>query len=365
MHRSTNIAQNLFKFPLAIIIIVFLTAANHTPKGYPRSYSDIITAAEREQTIVIYSTTDANEVKGLLDAFRTTYPFLKIDYHELGSTDIYDRIISSSQHQTASADLVWSSAMDLQIKLVNDGHAQAYSSPEKPNLPPWAMWKNEAYGITAEPIVFAYNSKLIDSDYVPQSHYSFMQLLKKHPEYYKGKISTYDPQLSGAGYLHLTQDYEANHDIWSLISAIGATDPSLYASSSVLLDKLVNGEQAIAYNVIGSYALALAERNQDIKVVLPSDYTLVVSRIAIIPNEARHPNAAKLFLDFLLSHAGQTELAQIHMGLGREDVAINQADRPASIVERPVRIGPTLLTYLDQLKRHRFLERWKIAMQGE
>jgi len=30
------------------------------------------------------------------------------------------------------------------VKLVNDGQALTYASPENPSLPKWAVWKNEA-----------------------------------------------------------------------------------------------------------------------------------------------------------------------------------------------------------------------------
>jgi iron(III) transport system substrate-binding protein len=42
--------------------------------------------------------------------------------------------------------------MDLQAKLINDGYAQGYLSPEKPALPATAVWKNMGYGVTAEPV---------------------------------------------------------------------------------------------------------------------------------------------------------------------------------------------------------------------
>ena len=51
--------------------------------------------------------------------------------------------------------------MDLQIKLVNDGYAQTYVSKEIAHIPDWAIWKDEAYAVTAEPIVIVYNKKLV------------------------------------------------------------------------------------------------------------------------------------------------------------------------------------------------------------
>ena len=90
-----------------------------------------------------------------------------------------------------------------------------------------------------------------------------------------------------------------------------------------------------------------------------------MSRIVLIPNEARHPNAAKLLLDFLLSRQGQFALAKAYMGPVRSDVPTHRGTTPAASVARPVRLGPALLANLDQIKRRRFLARWRQALAGK
>ncbi|NEU36662.1 ABC transporter substrate-binding protein, partial [bacterium LRH843] len=40
------------------------------------------------------------------------------------STDLYRRFVAESDAGRPGADLVWSSAMDLQARLINDGYAQ-------------------------------------------------------------------------------------------------------------------------------------------------------------------------------------------------------------------------------------------------
>ena len=335
-----------------------LGAAAAPPKGYPRSYSKIIDAARREQRLIVYSTTGESDVARLLDAFRRHYPFIRLDYREVQSGDLYRRIVAESRRGRPTADIAWSSAMDLQIKLVNDGYAQAYASPEKPNLPEWAIWKNEAYGVTAEPIMFVYNKALMPPGDIPTNHQDLLRLLKSKPLFYRGRVAVPDPIRSGASYLHLTQDYLANRDLWDLAEEFGAVGAVPYQTSRQMLISVAEGKRILAYNVIGSYAMEWQSRDPRIQVVMPRDYTLVISRIAIIPNEARHPNAAKLFLDFLLSRPGQFALSQQYMNPARADVPVHPGSKPATASARPVRVGPTLLANLDQLKRRRFLKDW-------
>src|SRR5688572_5652706 len=170
---------------------VFAGAA--VPAGYPRSYANRVLEANQEGRLSIYSTTDALEVAELLSDFRALYPQITVDYADINSTEVYSRFIAEVAAKEGTADLLWSTAMDLQIKLVNHGYAQAYASPEKPNLPPWAIWKNEAYGTTAEPVVLVYNKRLVPEAEVPRTRADLEHLLTNNPSY-DGKIAMMNPE---------------------------------------------------------------------------------------------------------------------------------------------------------------------------
>lgn len=329
------------------------------PAGYPRSYARIIEAAKQEGVLSIYSATDAREVAALLADFRNLYPEIDVEYADLNSTEIYSRFIAEVAAREGTADFLWSSAMDLQIKLVNDGYAQAYASPEKPALPESAVWKNEAYGTTAEPIVFAYNKRLMPAGDVPHSHAELTALLQRKPDFYRDKITSYNPEKSGVGFLYITQDAQVTGDTWDFVKALGPTAPKLYTSTGAMMERVVSGESLLAFNMIGSYALERSSKDPSVGVILPNDYTLVMSRIALIPADARHPNAAKLFLDFLLSKRGQEHLRARHMRSIRSDVAPPEGVDEIPQDTREIRVGPALLANLDQETRLRFLRRWR------
>jgi iron(III) transport system substrate-binding protein len=81
------------------------------------------------------------------------------------------------------------------------------------------------------------------------------------------------------------------------------------SSTGTMLERISSGENLIGYNVLGSYALVRAKTDPSLGVVLPKDYTLVMSRVLFINKSAKHPNAAKLWTDYLLSQRGQTVIA--------------------------------------------------------
>lgn len=347
---------------LAFLFGFAVPATAQRPASYPRSYDALVDAARAERGVRVYGNADAAAMAPLIAVFQRLYPGVTVRYEDLESQDIYRRVVTEARGRRPGADLVWSSGMALQAKLINDGYAQAYQSPEKPALPTNAVWKNMGYGVTAEPVAFVYNRRLIPGNRVPRTHEAFEALLRAGRVPLTGKVATYDPARSNVGYLYLTEDYAITRDTRSLVQAMAATRPWLSPTTEPMLDAVADGRIAIAYNVVGPYALAAARRDPRIGVVFPRDYTLVASRVAFIARDARRPAAARLFLDFLLSHTGQTLLAKQWLLPVRSDV---RAPRLSAEQQRPIRVGPGLLVNLDSIKRRRFLAEWRaILTQG-
>lgn len=318
--------------------------------------------AAREGVVTVLSTTDLEEVGELLSGFRALYPWLRVEYEKENSTIIDARIREQAKAGRVAVDLVWSSAMDLQLKLVNDGYAETSASAARDALPDWAVWKNQGYGVTAEPIAIAYNKRLLPPAQVPRSHADLLRFLRERAPSLAGKVATYDPERSGVGYLLLTQDLLVTDRTWSLIDAMGLVGVRLFAATAEMLDRVAAGDAVLAYNVIGSYAVDRARNEPDLGIILPDDYTLVMSRVAVIPKGAPHPSAARLFLEYLLSTSGQKELAARAIGPVRRDVPADPAAAAPPGSARPVQLGLRLLASLDQAKRVRFMRDWHALM---
>src|SRR6187551_708667 len=126
----------------AIVIGLSGAALAQAPQGYPADYAKIVDAAKKEGKVAISSTTDAVAANPLIKDFNALYPGVKVEYSDLNSTELYNRFIAEAASGQGSADVMWSSAMDLQVKLVDEGHALTYQSPEASKLPGWAVYKN-------------------------------------------------------------------------------------------------------------------------------------------------------------------------------------------------------------------------------
>jgi iron(III) transport system substrate-binding protein len=352
------------------LLALSASALAQTPPGYPADYAKLIEAAKKEGKVVVYATTDAAAANPLVKDFEALYPGITVEYSDLNSTELYNRFIAEAAAGSGTGDVLWSSAMDLQVKLVNDGQAATYASPEKPALPAWAVWKDQAYGTTYEPVSFIYNKRLVPAEDVPADHAALLKLLTTKPDAYKGKVTAYDPERSGVGYLFVNQDAVHFPQAWDLFRAFGKVSIKLYTSAGAMMERVTSGEHTIGYGIFGSYALARAKKDQNLGIVLPKDYTLIMSRVAFISGKAKNPNAGKLFLDYILSKRGQTIVAnQAELYSLRTDVdGEATAKRVTELLgdkAKPIPIGPDLLETLNTRKRLDFLKKWQAAMKGQ
>lgn len=358
----------LIRIAVAALAVACIPAIAQTiPAGYPADYAQTITAANKEGKVVIYSALDTKAAQPLVKDFNALYPNIKVEYNDMNSTEMYNRFIAEVASGQGSADIMWSSAMDLQVKLVDEGQAMTYASPEVSKLPTWAVYKNQAYGTTYEPAVFIYNKRLVTGDEIPQDHAAFAKLINGKVDKFKGKVTTYDIEKSGVGFMFVVQDTKYFPGMKDLEKGFGATSYKVYSSTGNMLEKVSSGEHLLGYNVLGSYALVRAKKDANLGVVLPKDYTLVLSRVLFIGKAAKNPNAAKVWTDYVLSQRGQkligsdVELFSIRNDVDAEYTAASLNKQLGGNV-KPIPVSAEIVEYLDKNKRLEFLNNWKATL---
>src|SRR5262245_26051107 len=151
--------------------------AQSVPAGYPDNYADVIAAAKKEGKVTVYTSTDSAQAKGLLDAFRKAYPGIEIDWNDLGTNNSYNRTISEAAANQVTADIVWTSAMDLQVNLVEKGLTAPIDGPEAAAIPGWAKYKGNAFGTSVEPAAIIYKKNLFSEDAVTSSSVELIKII--------------------------------------------------------------------------------------------------------------------------------------------------------------------------------------------
>jgi len=108
-----------------------------------------------------------------------------------------------------------------------------------------------------------------------------------------------------------------------------------------------------------------AKRDPIIGVQYTTDYNLVLSRLMLITRTAANPNAAKLWLDYVLSRRGQTQMGIADLYPIRPDI---HREEPGLAMLRslpgtsPIKATPALARLTDPSRRRAFDDRWTAAM---
>ena len=349
--------------------LIVLCALAAQAAGADTPESRLLAAAQQEGTVIVYSVLSTRAAQPLIQDFEARYPGIRVVYDgDTASNGMDSRFRAEVGAGAASADVVWSSAMDMQMKLVADGFAATYRSAQAAGLPRWANYRYQAFGTTLEPIVFAFNRRLVTGDDIPRDHAAFARVLAANPERFRGKVTTFDIEHSGVGFMFAVQDQRQNPHLGEVLRSFGAVDYQPGSGTGEMLGKIAAGDYLLGYHMMGAYALSRGRKDlPDLAVVFPRDFTLVLSRIAFVSNRATHPNAARLWLDHLLSARGQAvignslELFPIRKGVRAQYTADNLR-RELGASMRPIEIGPGLATCLEPERRRVFLAFWNQAI---
>lgn len=328
----------------ALALILLCPAALAQDWEDRRVFNDTAAATT---TLRIISSTDTDLFAPLVEAFVARQPDVTVEYLVTGTADL-DRQFRAAPE---AFDIAISSAMDLQLKLTNDGYALAL-----PNVahPAWAQWRQSLFAFTSEPAAIVINRAAFEGLPIPQSRQDLIEALRARPEVFRGRVGTYDVRRSGLGYLFATQDARASETFWRLMEVMGGLDVRLYCCSGEMIDDLTDGTIAVAYNVLGSYAAARAESQSILEIVLPSDFPTTMMRTAFVSAASGEADTAERFVQFLIAfQSSRADGAQTLPALHAKE---NGAARAAIALE------PALITFLDTLKRNKFIAEWENAL---
>ena len=332
------------RYLILLILSVFVTHANSIEWEDKKLFEGAIGS----QTISVISSTDTAIFAPIITSFLTTNPELNINYYVASSADVYEEF----QRNPQDYDVVISSAMDLQLKLVNDGFSARI---EGISYPDWAQWRESLFGFTMEPASIVINKKAFETLKVPRSRQEMIRVLRTNPDLFRGKIGSYDVRQSGLGYLFATQDARASETYWRLMEIMGSLETRLYCCSGSMIEDLSNNTISIAYNVLGSYAQARTDIADKIEIILPSDFPNTMMRTAMVSKHSSSIRSSASFLRFLTS-SEWTKAEGDSYHLPPLQAASQNEQRSAIALE------PGLMIFLDKLKRKTFIKEWENAL---
>lgn len=308
-------------------------AGSGTPSYYPSDYSKLIDASKAEGgALTIYSNTDQENWAPIIRDFNSKYSWVKVSAANLDSDEVFQRQLSESATGKAPADMLVSNAVQAWASYASKPDTlMAYDSPETKQLPEFAQLMPNVWAMSLDPVGIAYNSALMKN--APTSIADLAKAVSAKPGSFKNKITTRD--VKGAWGFSVSHAFaQGNADAWTGLDQILPTARP-ETSSGTQKEKILSGEYEAGFFISSAVGYPAEKASGGlVKFVLPTDGTVVLGRGIGITPKAPHPATAKLFLDFVLSEAGQNAVAEGGLSSYRENVELTEGRHTYQEVEK-------------------------------
>lgn len=281
----------------------------------------LIQAAKKEGKVVWYTSLALPSSTAIAHFFEKKYPGITVEVHRTGSQRVLQRVMQEAGAGIKNADLIHTSDAG-HFELLKDKNMLLKYAPQAVSSFPDGF-KDKAgfyYGMRATLSVIAYNPKSIAEKDAPKT---WKDLL--NPKW-SGKEVSAHPGYSGIIMTHVLALVNANG--WDYFRDLAKNKLHLVQSANDPAGVVASGERPLGVNGAEYFYYKTQKQGNPIKIVYPKEgVPLVVSPVAIA-KDAPHPNAAKLFTEFIFAKESQQLLADKEgLYTGHPDVTY-PADKP-------------------------------------
>ena len=301
--------------------------------------------ARKEGQIVLYSAAIVNQaLRPLSDAFMKKYPFLKMTFWRGDTEEIIAKLGAEQRANNIVADVAEGTGVgDL---AVGAGLTEPFFTPQVEALPERYRDPSDRWSYTRiSYFCIAYNTKVVAPADAPKSYDDLLD-----PRW-QGKLAWRVGTASGTPLFITALRLSRGEDkALAYLHKLAQQKMINFGSGSArtLVDRVIAGEFPIALNIFAHHPLISKAKGAPVNSQLLAPVPSTAGTLVIVKG-VRHPNAALLLADFILSKEGQQILANAEYFPVRSDVA----PQPALASVIPERAGmPELFLSPDLLNRN-------------
>src|SRR5215510_7557191 len=307
--------MNPFPRRMVLAIIVFSLTSLLPMLGWAQSneITKLIEGAKKEKELVIYGSTDLRQSTIINDNFHEKYPFIEIKLNRLTSDNLYPRVIAEHRSGKFFADLLQNNTLGMYF-LGKGKFLAHYVSAEEHFYP--KAFKDPGYWVTSAMNfhVIAYNTKTVARDKLPKTWEDLL-----NPEW-KGKLMLNPDEQWFAWILQIMGKEKG----LNYMRALAKQNPVIRREPRAMRAQLlIAGEAEMDLDSTYTILLPLMKKGApvDWTTLGPALMNTVGYGLAV---RAPHPNAAKLFIEFILSKEGQRVVLSFERQSARSDLASEQ-----------------------------------------
>ena len=264
----------------------------------------MLAAAEKEGKLTWYTAVDVKVAEALAKAFKAAHPKIDVEVERAGSERVFQRVNQEYQSNIKNVDVVNSS----------DASHFIFWKQQKwlaPHTPPDAKKFDAKYTDAdgfyhtwrASLSVAGYNTNLVKDADAPKSYADLLD-----PKW-KGKMAKSHPGYSGTS---LTGTFAISKVLgWDYLEKLSKQGVQQLQSTTATPKSIASGERAVMVDGNEYNMFMEIDAKSPVKIVYPAEGTPFVNSPSAIFAAAPHPNAARVFQNFLFTAPAQQLLVNV------------------------------------------------------
>lgn len=289
---------------LALTVMMLLTV------GCGGDNSSEKTTQSTGNSLVIYTSMKESLIGGIVAGFKAKYPEIEVDYQSAGAGKIMAKLDAERQSGQILADIVWTSEVPDFYQMKQEGLLEPFQ-PAAFNelLNPFDDYDGSFTAARLGTLGIVINTDAIQTD--PTG----WEEIATNPEY-KNAFGIADPALSGTAYMSVALlEKQFGWDYFVRLQSNGTIKSK---GSGRVIEDTANGTLKACLGVDYITASRI-DKNDPIRMVYPPELIMVPSPIAIF-RQAQHMDAAKKFVDYIMTQEAQQKVADAGTVPVRRDV---------------------------------------------
>ena len=229
---------------------------------------------------------------------------IRIEYLTMSSGEVLTRL--RAEKANPQTDVWFGGGSDAFIQAATEGLIEAYKSPNQSRVDP-AFRDEEGYWTGVSLVVVGL---LVNNDRLEDKGLSMpAKWTDLADPSYKDELMASNPTTSGTAYTTVSGILQVLGEEagWAFLDAMYRNIPYLEKSGSAPAQKALSGEYAIGI-VPDPHNMPINNPDAPLTPVFPADGVLAWPSPVALVSGAKHPNNARIFLDWCLSPEGQKVL---------------------------------------------------------
>lgn len=281
---------------VCLIVVVLWTFWSAVSSGQE------IEAARKEAKLVWYTALALPSSTMLAHLFMNKYKGIEVEVHRTGSQRVLQRLMQEVSAGIKNADIIHTSDAGHFVLLKDKGLLMKHVPKGAESFPDGFKDKDGFYyGMRATLSVIAYNPKIVTDKEAPKT---WKDLLDSK---WRGKQVTAHPGYSGIILTHVVA--LVNQYGWEYFKELAKNKLHIVQSANDPAGVVASGERPVGVNGAEYFYYKTLKQGNPIKIVYPKEGVPLVVSPSAIAKDAPHPNAAKLFTEFIFTKEAQQVLA--------------------------------------------------------